>query len=146
MSEQEHEREPGHTSGTAERASRDVHPPVQLIHLGEMVAELQAEREGRHLDHSAITLRNAIALRQVLIAFRAGGEMADHHADGGVAIQVLSGEVVVTVQGAQHALAAGDLLDLEPGLIHSLSARRESAILLTVAPVGSLDHPGAGPA
>jgi quercetin dioxygenase-like cupin family protein len=144
MNESEHEHEPGHTSGTAERAARDLHPPIQLIHLGEMVAELQAERERRNLDHSAYTLRNGIALRQVLIAFRAGGEMADHHADGGVAIQVLSGEVAVTVQGAQHALGAGDLLDLEPGLIHSVSARRESAILLTVSPVGSLDHPDAG--
>jgi quercetin dioxygenase-like cupin family protein len=141
MSEQEHDHEPGHTSGTAERMARDVHPRVQLIHLDEMVAELSAERARRDLDHSAYTLRNAAALRQVLIAFRAGGQMADHHADGGVAIQVVAGEVTVTVEGAQHALRLGDVLDLDPGLIHSVTAHSESAILLTMAPVGSLDHP-----
>ncbi len=135
------EHEPGHTTGTGERAPRDVHTPVQLIHLGEMAAQVGAERQRRNADHTAYTLRNAIALRQVLIAISPDGRMKDHHADGGVAIQVLAGEVAVEVEGTEYLLRPGDLLDLAPGLPHSLHGRSESTVLLTIAPIGSVAHP-----
>jgi quercetin dioxygenase-like cupin family protein len=140
MSESEHA--PGHTTGTAKRAPRNVHPPIQLIHLGELAAQVGAERERHNADHTAYTLRNAAALRQVLLSFRPGGRLPDHHADGGVAIHVLDGEVAVKVGGSEYVLGPGDLLDLAPGLPHNLHARRESTVLLTIAPVGAVAHPG----
>lgn len=136
------EREPGHTSGTADRAARDLHAPVQVIHLGELAAQVAAERERRNADHTAYTLRNVPDLRQVLLSFRPGGRMPDHHADGGVAIHVLAGEVAVEAGGTEYVLGPGDLLDLAPGLPHDLQARHESTVLLTIAPVGSVAHPG----
>ena len=142
----ENDRQPGYTTGTDEREARDVHPPVQLIHLSDIIAQVRAERERRGLDHTAYTVRNAIALRQVLIVFGAGGRMPDHHADGGVAIQVLQGAVTVTAEGSDYALAPGDLLNLAPGLHHNLEASQESAVLVTIAPVGSVAHPPAAPA
>jgi quercetin dioxygenase-like cupin family protein len=141
----EHEREPGHTSGTAERAARNVQAPVQLIHLDEVAAQVRAEQDRRDVDHAAYTLRNTVDLRQVLLTFRAGGRMEDHHADGGVAIHVLAGEVAVQVQDAEYVLSAGDLLDLAPGLPHNLQGRRDSLVLLTIAPVGSVAHPDPAP-
>jgi quercetin dioxygenase-like cupin family protein len=137
----EHEREPGHTSGTSARAARDVQAPVQLIHLAEVAAQVRAERERRAVDHNAYTLRNTAALRQVLLTFGVGGRMDDHHADGGVAIHVLEGEVSVQVQGSEYVLGVGDVLDLAPGLRHNVQGRRESLVLLTMAPVGSMAHP-----
>jgi quercetin dioxygenase-like cupin family protein len=139
----EHDHVPGHTTGTAEREGRAVHPPVQIVHLAALAAEVGAERQRRNLEHTAYTVRNAIALRQVLLAFGPEGRMQDHHADGGVAIHVLNGEVVVEVEGAEYPLGQGDLLDLAPGLRHNLHARRESIVLLTIAPVGSVAHPSA---
>lgn len=141
MSEQQ--REPGYTSGTAERAARNVQAPVQLIHLGEVAAQVRAEQDRRGVDHTAYTLRNSPALRQVLLTFRAGGRMDDHHADGGVAIHVLDGEVAVQVEDSDYVLASGDVLDLAPGLLHNVQARHDSVVLLTIAPVGSMAHPDA---
>jgi quercetin dioxygenase-like cupin family protein len=141
MSESEHE--PGYTTGTDKRAPRAVHPPIQLIHLGELAAQVGSERQRRNVDHTAYTLRNAAALRQVLIALGPGGRLQDHHADGDVAIQVLSGEVAVEVEGTEYVLGPEDLLDLAPELPHNLQGRRESIVLLTIAPVGSVAHPGA---
>jgi quercetin dioxygenase-like cupin family protein len=140
MSTDEHE--PGHTSGTDERAPRDLHAPDQVLHLGDLATQVAAERERHHADHTAYTLRNAADLRQVLLSFGPGGRLPDHHADGGVAIQVLAGEVAVEVGDAVYVLGSGDLLDLAPGLLHSLQARRESTVLLTIAPVGTVAHPG----
>ena len=141
----QHEREPGQTSGTSEREARNVQAPVQLIHLAEVTAQMRAERERRAVDHTAYTLRNTAALRQVLLTFGVGGRMDDHHADGGVAIHVLDGEVAVQVQGSEYVLGAGDILDLAPGLRHNVQGRRESLVLLTIAPVGSVAHPSSPP-
>ena len=120
------EHEPGHTSGTADRAPRDLRAPIQLIHLGDLAAQIMAELAQHDTDHTAYTIGNAAALRQVLIAFRAGGQLDDHHADGGVAIHVLAGEVAVDIQGTEYVLRPGDLLDLAPGLVHNVQARSES--------------------
>jgi quercetin dioxygenase-like cupin family protein len=136
----DHDREPGYTSGTTERAAHNVQAPVQLIHLNEMTAQVRAEQERRGVDHTAYTLRNTPALRQVLITFQAGGHMDDHHADGGVAIHVLDGEVAVQVEGGDYVLGQGDVLDLAPGLHHNVQARHDSVVLLTIAPVGSVAH------
>jgi quercetin dioxygenase-like cupin family protein len=136
-----YERELGHTSGTADRAARDLQAPVQVIHLGDLAAQVAAERERRNAGHTAYTLRNADDLRQVLLSFRPGGRLPDHHADGGVAIHVLDGEVAVAAGGSEYVLGPGDLLDLAPGLPHNLQARRESTVLLTIAPVGTVAHP-----
>jgi len=141
----EHEREPGQTSGTSERAARNVQAPVQLIHLAEVAAEVREERLRRDVDHTAYTLRNMAALRQVLLTFGVGGRLDDHHTDGGVAIHVLDGEVAVQVQGSEYVLGVGDLLNLAPGLRHNVQARRESLVLLTIAPVGSVEHPSSPP-
>ncbi len=135
------DREPGHTSGTADRAARDLQLPVQLIHLDDLAAQVAAERAQHDADHTAYTLRNAVALRQVLLSFRPGGRLLDHHADGGVAIHLLAGEVAVEVGGIEYVLGPGDLLDLAPGLPHNLQARRESTVLLTIAPIGTVNHP-----
>jgi quercetin dioxygenase-like cupin family protein len=139
MSTDEHE--PGHTSGTDERAPRDLHAPVQVIHLGELTAQVAAERKRRNADHTAYTLRNGADLRQVLLSFGPEGQLPDHHADGGVAIHVLAGEVTVEVEGTTYVLGPSDLLDIAPGLPHHLLARRASTVLLTIAPVGTVAHP-----
>ncbi len=139
MHESEHTA--GHTTGSDERTARELHSPVQVIHLPDLIAQVTAERERHNSDHTAYTLRNAAALRQVLLSFRADGHMADHQAAGGVAIQVLDGEVAVTVAAAEYVLGPGDLLDLAPALRHSLHARRASSVLLTIAAVAAPAEP-----
>ena len=129
------EHEPGHTSGSPDRPPRQVNAPVQVTRLADEAAQILSEREWRNADHTALTLRHSPALRQVLIALRRNGQIAEHRAAGEVAIQVFQGAVVVEVGGESHSLDAGDLLSVAPGLPHSVTARQESVFLLTIAPV-----------
>lgn len=129
-----HEHEPGHTSGSPERPPRQVNAPVQQNRLADAVAQILNERDWRGADHTALTLRHAPALRQVLIALRRDGQLAEHQAAGEIAIQVLQGEIVVDVAEGSHTLVEGDLLNVAPGLPHRVTARQESVFLLTLAP------------
>jgi len=139
----DHEHIPGHTSGSAERPARDVDSAVQFTRLDELAGRVSAEREQRQADHSAYTLRKAPGLRQVLIVLRPDGLLPHHHADGEVAVLVLSGEVAIDVQGAEYVLRHGDLLSIAPNLRHNLRGRQASTVLLTIAP-GPRDARAAG--
>jgi quercetin dioxygenase-like cupin family protein len=144
MSEQEHI--PGHTTGSVERPARDVDPPVQVTDLGTLAAQVTAERARHDVDYRAYTLRHAAGLRQVLLAIRQDGLLRKHQVHGEVAIQVLSGEVVVAVQGAEHVLDAGALLNIAPSLPHELRGRQpESTILLTITRTKRGHTPYQGP-
>jgi quercetin dioxygenase-like cupin family protein len=88
------------------------------------------------------------ALRQTIVALRAGTTLHEHHSTREATLQVLAGRVRLTT-GTQAAEAvAGDLLTV-PTDSHTLDAVEDSALLLTVA-LGALDivavASGAGPA
>jgi quercetin dioxygenase-like cupin family protein len=126
--------EAGHTSGTSDRPPRTVNAPVQVLDLVDEVARMRAEREWPSTGHTALTLRKVAGLRQLLIVLKDGGRLPDHHTEGEVAIQVLEGEVAITVGGQEYIVGAGQVLDLAPGLIHGVEGHAESAILVTIAP------------
>ena len=74
-------------------------------------------------------------LRQTLIAI-VGGRKLDEHANPGEAtVQVLHGRVTLSAGDNEWNGAPGDLL-IVPDSMHSLEAREDSAVLLTVAITG----------
>jgi hypothetical protein len=63
-----------------------------------------------------------------------------------VAIQVLSGEVAGAVEGVEHALRAGALLNIAPRRPHNRRGRQDSTVLLTITrtkrgPTPHMDKP-----
>jgi len=103
--------------------------------LEEQARELLAglKPEGRN----AITLAKQHGASIVLVALSRGNRIADHNAPGVATIQVVSGHVSIghgtdTVDGIP-----GTLVVFGPGAAHSLEAKADSAVLVTVAPPGS---------
>ncbi len=70
-------------------------------------------------------------LRQTLIAFRAGEQMAEHESPGEATLQVLEGRVLLRAGEVSWNGSAGDLLII-PDERHSLEAVEDSVVLLTV--------------
>ena len=46
---------------------------------------------------------------------------------------ILEGEVLITVDGAEHTLAVGDMIHLEPGETHYLINRRDVPVTMVAA-------------
>jgi quercetin dioxygenase-like cupin family protein len=87
------------------------------------------------------------ALRQTVVALRAGTTLHEQHSTREATLQVLAGHVRLTTGTQALGAVAGDLLTV-PAEAHTLDAVEDSALLLTVA-LGALDPvasaPGAGP-
>lgn len=83
--------------------------------------------------HNARTLFKKHDFRIVLITMEAAARMKEHHADGTISIQVLKGQVRVTIQGKPHDLQVGNLFTLAGSIRHDVEAIAESAFLLTIS-------------
>ena len=72
------------------------------------------------------------ALRQTLIALRAGTNLDEHENPGEATVQVLHGRVTLIADKTKWNGSPGDLL-IVPDSRHALEAAEDSVILLTVS-------------
>jgi quercetin dioxygenase-like cupin family protein len=72
------------------------------------------------------------ALRQTLIALRAGSNLDEHENPGEATVQVLHGRITLVAGGNRWNGSPGDLLTV-PNSRHAVEAVEDSVILLTVA-------------
>jgi len=75
----------------------------------------------------------------VVFAFAAGSRLPNHHSNQPVLLQALEGTLQITVNGADLTLSPGDLLHIEPGVEHNVSAHEPAKLQLTVL---MIDSPG----
>jgi len=114
-------------------------PPVErfagtrhLFSLPKALAELRSEPHPARNGHRQITLFHRGGVTQVVFSFEAGGHLDQHSASGLVTIHALEGHLVVTAEGAEHAMEAGHVLILDTAVPHDVVALEASAMLLTV--------------
>lgn len=83
--------------------------------------------------HFAKMLFKKHDLRIVLISLERGARMNEHHADGTISVQVLSGRLRINVAGHPHELSAGNLFTLGASIRHDVEALEDAAFLLTIS-------------
>ena len=71
--------------------------------------------------------------RVVLVTMRAATRWNDHKTQARISVQVLRGRIQFHVANATFDLRAGQLLTLDPGVIHSVDSAVDSAFLLTLS-------------
>ena len=71
-------------------------------------------------------------LEVMRLVMPAGKSMPPHAVKGEITLHCLEGEVAITADGKPCKLTAGQLLWLEGGMQHALTAVQDSSLLLTV--------------
>lgn len=106
--------------------------PQHVFDLEQLSAHLQAEARPGASGHRQMTIFHHGATTMVLFAFESGGHLADHKANGLVTIYALDGALIIEAEGRNHELGAQQVLVLNPGVRHSVTAHAASRMLLTV--------------
>lgn len=107
--------------------------PEHRIDLASALDALRREPHERTGSHKQITVFHKGPLRIVLFAFDSGGGLPSHRAPGSVVIHTLRGRIRVKTFNESYELATGQLLLLDPEVIHDVTAQEQSDMLLTVA-------------
>lgn len=101
--------------------------------LTAVATELRAEAAYGQMGHAARTLVREDDLRIVVIAMRAGAVIPEHQTSDTLALQVVTGNVRLTLaDGGSRELTGAQLLVLKGGVRHAVEALEESALLLTL--------------
>jgi quercetin dioxygenase-like cupin family protein len=87
--------------------------------------------------------------RIVLVAMEARARMRDHHADGRLSIQPLTGSLLLHVEGQSIELKPGSMLALDRSVSHDVEALLDCTFLLIIAwppddELESIEHRGYG--
>jgi quercetin dioxygenase-like cupin family protein len=81
---------------------------------------------------SSLALTKTKQIELIRLVLPAGKEMPEHHVNGEITFQCLSGEIAFTTRGVPATLKGGDMLYLEGGAPHALRAVADSVALLTI--------------
>jgi quercetin dioxygenase-like cupin family protein len=115
------------------RPDRPHAGPFAHWRLDEQVERLKTEAAWHDGDRNSITLTKRTGLTLVLTVLREGAVLAEHRAPHAVSLHVISGRISVRVGDRSLELGAGEVVTMEPRLTHTVQARSEATILLTLA-------------
>lgn len=107
--------------------------PEHRIDLTAAIEALRAEDHESTDRHRQITVFHKGPLRMVLFAFDAGAGLPEHRAPGFVVIHTLRGRIHVKTMNESHDLATGQLVILDPEVVHDVTAVESSEMLLTIS-------------
>jgi quercetin dioxygenase-like cupin family protein len=107
--------------------------PEHRIDLTAALAALRDEHHEGTERHRQISVFQKGPLRMVLFTFEAGAGLPEHRAPGHVVIHTLRGRINVKTMNENHDLAAGQLVILDPEVVHDVTAAEPSDMLLTIS-------------
>lgn len=89
---------------------------------------------GSHLHtHKTTALFKSKDLEVMRLVLMAGKSLPPHHVAGEITVHCLEGRLDVTANDQSHVLSAGQLLWLEGGVRHEITALEDASALVTVA-------------
>jgi len=74
-----------------------------------------------------------------LFAFDAGQRLSEHTAPFDAVVQVVDGQGVITIDGADHTLDAGQIIIMPANIPHAVRAEKKFKMLLTMIRVKKTD-------
>ncbi|WP_024769015.1 cupin domain-containing protein [Aquimarina macrocephali] len=80
------------------------------------------------------------ATKEIRIVFKKGQEMKSHKTPFPITVSIFEGEINFGVHDADHILKKGDLISLEPSIIHNLIALEDSIVRLSLSKNDSVER------
>jgi quercetin dioxygenase-like cupin family protein len=120
------------TTGVA-RAAERILSAMAIPHARPGQA-IEVQPLGARLAHEkTVALFKSKDLEVMRLVLLAGKSLPPHRVPGEITVHCIEGSIDVTVDGQSHVLHAGQLLYLAGGVMHGVTALRDSSALVTVA-------------
>ncbi len=126
---------------SSQQQPQDI-PGIEPSEEGKMIVfDLTALTTFNEKGPNVQILSDIKSARLVLFTFRAGQSLKEHQTSSQIFIQILQGEMILTVEERDLEANAGMLFQVEADIPHSLTARTDASVLLTLAPSPAFHHP-----
>lgn len=78
--------------------------------------------------------------KEIRIVFTSGQVMKDHKTSFPISVEILEGQIDFGVGEEIYSLIRGDIVALEGGVMHNLSAKSDSVVRLTLSKSDSINR------
>ena len=112
---------------------RVIDAAVLNIDIPAYIRLLKSESTWQESDRNAITVYKTNGMQHVLVALHEGAEMPKHKVSDLLSVFVLEGSILFGTNEKIFELDAGQMINLHGGISHTVKARKESVILLTLS-------------
>ncbi|PCJ67758.1 MAG: cupin [Bacteroidetes bacterium] len=85
-----------------------------------------------HRVKTSVILESSFS-KEIRILFKKGQVMKEHKTPYPIIIHLIKGQIDFGVEGVIHTLKEGDILSLDGGIPHDLTAKDESIVRLTLS-------------
>jgi quercetin dioxygenase-like cupin family protein len=106
---------------------------VVRLNLIDAINQLKAEAAWSKGNINTVTLFKSDGLRIVLMGMQNHAQLKAHKSDGVISVQLLEGKINFITGEKQAFLERGQMIVLEPNMLHSVIALAESYFLLSMA-------------
>ena len=113
--------------------NRALDANMVVMDIDQFMEQLRKEPAWHNSDHTAITIFKSDRMRIVLIGLHEGAILPTHTANGMISVQVVEGHISFAAEQQTAELAEGQMLALHEKIPHSVTAKKESFFLLTLA-------------
>ena len=110
---------------------RLIDASVLFVNFEELIRQLKSESAWDKNDRNGITVFKNDRTSIVLTCLHKDASMDNIQVDGHLSIQVLDGKIEVEAEKSTWELKKEQMLAVLPGIIHSIHAKKGSAILIT---------------
>jgi len=114
------------------QGTRLIDAPAVMVDIEDFMEQLKDESSWDKNDRNGITVFKTPGLTMVLSALHKGAEMEDLKTDELMVLQVIKGVISVDAGNDNITLREKQLIILHPGAEHSVTAEKESVILLSI--------------
>lgn len=106
--------------------------PSEVVNLYSLPSDLP--------DNATLALMKTQDMEVIRMILPKEKDVTEHSVDGQMSVQCLEGKTEFYVEGEKHVLTSGDWLYLSRNQAHSLSAIRDSILLITILFVNKSDE------
>lgn len=111
---------------------RTLNAPLVEIDLNKFISQVKSETTWQDSDRNSITVFKSEKKTIVLVGMHAGATMDKHISEGEITIEVLAGRINFESSEKTISLGQGNMIALQAGIEHSVTAGEESFFLLTL--------------
>ena len=118
------------------QGDRILNAAMVEMDLNKFKDQIKSEATWQERSHNSITIFKSDALRMVLIGMHKDAEIKTHQTNAHISVQVIEGCIQFTAEDQSVILNKGQMVALQPKILHSVIASEESFFLLTFATQG----------
>lgn len=112
---------------------RVINASLTEIDLRKFIDELKTESTWKDSDRNSITVHKSDALVIVLVGLHDKAELKPYNVKGILSLHLLDGKIHLLTEQKNVELHKGNIIVLQENIFHSISAKEDSWILLTIA-------------